>query len=206
MNRLLIGIALLVAVVADAGAGAPPQAEMFSKAASVKLYMYEGGERLDIGVLKDFRTLNASAVPVEGLTLSTEQAARVKRAFTVATGDQAVAACFVPRHGFVFEDAKGEVIGTLDVCFECSNYSIKAPGYDEQVKPIYARFEQPDGKWDEKIHRKQQAEVDKLRATFDMPPTNAPIDWLGLAKLVNEFGLPTEPKPADYARLRKAAN
>lgn len=205
MNRLLMAIALVVATACDAGTGAPPH-ELFAKAASVKLYMYEGGERLDVGILKDFRALNPTAIPAKGLALSPAQVARVKRAFTVATGDQAVAACFVPRHGFVFEDAKGQVIGTLDVCFECSNYSIGAPGYDAQVKPIYARYEQPADKWDEKLQRAQQAEVNRLRATFDMPPTDAPIDWHGLAALVGEFGLPTEPKPADYERLRKASN
>ena len=206
MNRLLIALALVVAISVEANAGAPPPAEMFSKAATVTLYMYEGGERLEVGVLKDFRTLNATAVPSSGLTLSAEQAQRVKRAFTVATGDQAVGACFVPRHGFVFADEKGEVIGTLDVCFECSNYSISAPGYDAQIKPIYARYKKLADKWDEKLHRKQQAEVNKLRATFNMPPTDAPIDWLGLAKVVNELGMPTEPKPPDYERLRKTSD
>lgn len=203
MTRLPIVIALVVLAIADARAGAPLP-ELFAKAASVKLYMYDGGERLEVGVLRAFRTLNPTAVPASGIPLSAKQVARVKRAFTVATGDQAVAACFVPRHGFVFEDAKGQVIGTLDVCFECSNYSIGAPGYDAQVKPVYARYEQPTDGWDEKVQRKQKVEVDRVRASFDMPPTDAPIDWVGLASLVNELGLPTEPKPADYERLRKS--
>jgi hypothetical protein len=152
----------------------------------------------------DFATLDRSAVPGTGITLDAKQAERVKRAFTVATGDQALGACFIPRHGFVFEDAQGKTIGTLDVCFECTNYAIRAPGYDEKVKPIYARYEKSE--WSEKLQRRQDAEVDKLRLAFDMPPTKAPVDWKGLAALVTELGLPPQPKPEDYARLRGAPN
>jgi hypothetical protein len=97
------------------------------------------------------------------------------------------------------------VIGTLDVCFECTNYSIKAPGYDDAVKPIYERYAKI-GDWNEKLQRKQTAEVDKVRAAYDMPPTDAPIDWKGLEALVGELGLPPQPKPADYDRLRNASN
>ena len=196
-------LALVMALPADAGA--PKVAELFPNATVVKVYMYEGSEKkLDGGVMKDFRTLTPDAVPSAGVTLNATQMALVKRAFTHATGDQAIGACFVPRHGFVFEDAAGKVVGTLDVCFECSNYSIDAPGYREKAKAIYDRYRQPDGKWDEKIARKQTAEVDRLRAEFNMAPTNAPIDWKALAAIVEAANMPTAPKPADYQRLRAA--
>jgi hypothetical protein len=56
--------------------------------------------------------------------------------------------------------------------------------------------------YDEKLWRAQVAEIDGIRAKFDMPASDAPIDWVGLAALVTELGLPTEPEPSDYARLR----
>jgi hypothetical protein len=187
-------------------AGAPQPSELFAKAATIKVYMYEADEKkLPAGVMLDFRTLDSTAAPDTGITLDAKQAERVKRAFSKPTGDQAIGACFVPRHGFVFEDAQGQVIGTLDVCFECTNYSIKAPGYDEKVKPIYETYAKR-GDWNEKLQRQQTAEVDKVRVAFDMPPTDAPVDWKGLAALVTELGLPPQPKPDDYARLRPASN
>lgn len=204
MPRLsaLIALMLLCAHATHAVAGVP---ELFSKAATVKVYMYDADPEKRPGILREFRTLDPTAVPSTGIALNGKQAAGVKRLFTVATGDQALGACFVPRHGLVFEDASGQVIGTLDVCFECTNYSISAPGYDEKVKPVYERYAKL-GDWNEKLQRKQTAEVDKIRATFDMPPTDAPIDWKSLEALLGELGLPTQPKPADYERLRNASN
>jgi hypothetical protein len=196
--------AFALAAALPANAGAPKAAGLFPNATVVKLYMYEGSEKIEGGVMKDFKTLTPDAVPSTGVTLNATQMAQVKRAFTRATGDQAIGACFIPRHGFVFEDAAGKVVGTLDVCFECSNYSIDAPGYREKAKAIYDRHRQPDGDWDEKIARKQTAEINRLRAEYNMAPTDAPIDWKGLAAIVEAANMPTAPKPADYERLRIA--
>lgn len=199
---VLTAFALVAALPANAGA--PKSAGLFPNATVVKLYMYEGSEKIEGGVMKDFKTLTPDAVPSTGVTLNATQMAQVKRAFARATGDQAIGACFFPRHGFVFEDAAGKVVGTLDVCFECSNYSIDAPGYREKAKAIYDRHRQPDGDWDEKIARKQTAEINRLRAEYDMAPTDAPIDWKSLAAIVEAANMPTAPKPADYERLRTA--
>jgi len=204
-HAALTALFAVLAAAANAWAGAPPPAELFAKAATVKVFMYEADEKKrPAGVMLDFATLDTSAVPLAGITLDAKQAERVKRAFTVASGDQALGACFLPRHGFVFEDAKGQVIGTLDVCFECTNYSVNAPGYDEKVKPIYARYAKSD--WTEKLQLRQDAEVNKIRLAHDMPPVNAPVDWKGLAALVTDLGLPPQPKADDYARLRDKAD
>jgi hypothetical protein len=152
--------------------------------------------------MRDFKTVTPDAVPGRGVTLSAADVTRVKRAFTQATGDQAVGACFFPRHGFVFEDGAGKVVGTLDVCFECSNYSIDAPGYREKVAAIYERHKQPEGDWSEKIARKQTAEIDRLRAEYKMAATNAPIDWKALESIVTAANMPTAPKRVDYDRFR----
>lgn len=32
--------------------------------------------------------------------------------------------CYIPRHGIVFCDKKGEVIGYIEICFECSNFQV----------------------------------------------------------------------------------
>jgi hypothetical protein len=202
--RLSAFIALMLVLCAPANAGGPLP-ELFAKAATVKVYMYDADPEKRPSILREFRTVDPTAVPGSGITLDAKQIARVKRTFTVASGDQALGGCFVPRHGFVFEDAQGQVIGTLDVCFECTNYSVNAPGYNEQVQPIYDRYAKL-GDWNPKLERKQQAEVDKLRAAFDMPPADAPVDWKGLEALLAELGMPAKPKPADYERLRNASN
>jgi hypothetical protein len=202
--RLSAFIVLMLILCAPANAGAPLP-ELFAKAATVKVYMYDADPEKRPGILREFRTLEPTAVPGSGIALNAKQIARVKQTFTAASGDQALGACFVPRHGLVFEDAQGQVIGTLDVCFECTNYSLNAPGYDERVKPVYDRYAQL-GNWNEKLQRKQTAEVDKVRAAFDMPPTDAPIDWKSLEALLAELGMPAKPKPADYERLRNVSN
>jgi hypothetical protein len=202
LSSAVMFAAVALVTVPRADAGAP---ELFPNATVVKLYMYEAGEaKLDARVMRDFKTLTPDAVPAAGFTLGAEQVVQVKRAFTRATGDQALGACFFPRHGFVFEDAAGKVVGTLDVCFECSNYAIDAPGYRDKAKAIYDRHPQPEGGWDEKVARKQTKEIDRLRAEYHMAPTEAPIDWKALAAIVEAANMPTAPKPADYDRLRTA--
>jgi hypothetical protein len=196
--RLLLVLALALVPPASAGG-----ALLFPDAVTVKAYMFESDHGR--GVFQDFATLDATAVPGAGVPLSPAQVARLKLAFAEPSGEQGAAACFNPRHGFVFYDAKGTVVGTLDICFECTNTSVNSPGYDAKAKPVYERFKQPDDSWDEKLHRKQMAAVDRVRATFGMPSVNAPVDWKRLEMLVRELGMPPEPKPADYERLRVSA-
>lgn len=200
--RYLLVVALVL--VSGASCGTAPGMVLFPTAVAVKAYMFEGD--LGRGVFQDFATLDPSAVPTQGVALAAGQTERVKRAFAAASGEQGAAACFNPRHGFVFYDAKGLVVGTLDVCFECTNTSVNAPGYEARVKPIYERFRQPDNGWDEKLHRQQQAEVNRLRAEYGMPPVDAPVDWRGLEALVRELGMPPQPTPADFERVRTMAN
>ncbi|MFM9864795.1 MAG: hypothetical protein ACKVRO_14430 [Micropepsaceae bacterium] len=204
MKTLRTLLVLALAVASGASCGSAPGAVMFPQAVAVKAYMFDGD--LGRGVFQDFSTLHATAVPVQGVALAGRHIERLKRGFTVASGEQGAAACFNPRHGFVFYDAKGQVVGTLDVCFECTNTSINAPGYNERVKPIYERFKQPGDTWDDKLHSQQQAEVNKLRAEFGMPPVDAPVDWKGLEALVREVGMPPVPSPADFNRVRGMAN
>jgi hypothetical protein len=205
MKSLRLLLVLALAFVPSASCGPAPGVELFPAAVSVKAYMFEG-EEPGRGVFYDFATLDPSAVPAQGVSLSPAQVARVKRAFSAPTGEQGAAACFNPRHGFVFYDAKGQVVGTLDVCFECTNTSVNAPGYNARIQPVYDRFKQPEDGWDEKLHKRQTVEVNRVRAEYGMPPVDPPVDWKGLEALVRELGMPPQPVAADFARVRGAAN
>lgn len=205
MKSLRILLVLMLGFVPSASCGPSPGVELFPTAVAVKAYMFEG-EEPGRGVFQDFATLDPSAVPAQGVSLSPSQVARVKRAFAAPTGEQGAAACFNPRHGFVFYDAKGQVVGTLDVCFECTNFSVNAPGYNARVQPVYDRFKQPDDGWDEKLHKQAMVEVNGVRAGYGMPPVDPPVDWKGLEALVRELGMPPTPAAADFARVRAMAN
>ncbi|NOT42852.1 MAG: hypothetical protein HOP13_20420 [Alphaproteobacteria bacterium] len=204
MKYLKTLLVLALAAAAGTSCGSAPGVALFPQAVAVKAYLFDGD--LGRGVFQDFATLHATAVPARGIGLAEGHVARLKRGFAIASGEQGAAACFNPRHGFVFYDAKGQVVGTLDVCFECTNTSTSAPGYEARVKPIYERFKQTGDTWDDKLHAQQQAEVNKLRAEFGMPPVDAPVDWNGLEALVRELGMPPQPTPADFERVRGAAN
>lgn len=184
MKQLLAFVLLTCLAVGGSGAALAKSQELFPNAVNAKLYLYKGTGKGEDGVLIGVKTLDATAVPREGIALSADQVARLKRVFTVATGEQTLDYCFKPQHGFVFEDADGKVVGTLDVSFACHRITTDAPGYRERAS--------------------QATDLEEFRhlaAEFAMPPRDPPTDWETLAGIVTELGVPTEPTAADYAKF-----
>jgi hypothetical protein len=44
---------------------------------------------------------------------------------TETTFDETPANCFDPRHGIVFKDSKGRVVGHISICISCTVYAVK---------------------------------------------------------------------------------
>ncbi len=94
----------------------------FSKVTEAKIYVYNINDkkgRPDFLIYADGSyapTTRPVAKPV-----SNEDLDKLKKLLSKNTdGLQAgLSACFIPRHGVVFHDAKGDVIGSLSICFQC---------------------------------------------------------------------------------------
>jgi hypothetical protein len=176
-----------------------PLPELSTKAVAVKVYPFDGTPQTG-GVD------GVSHAPYDGSAKGRHRSFRRTsgaRQDGLQQADRRPRPCrvFLPAPRLGLRRCRGRVIGTLDVCFQC-NYATDAPGYRELAKPVRDRYDQMTDEYDEKLWRAQVAEIDGIRAKFDMPASDAPIDWVGLAALVTELGLPTEPEPSDYARLR----
>jgi hypothetical protein len=65
-------------------------------------------------------TLNKTRRPKQGIVLTASQIERLHQAVTTSD-DTPVAGCFLPHHAFVFYDARGTIVSTLDVCFICGH-------------------------------------------------------------------------------------
>jgi hypothetical protein len=194
-------IALVLSLLAGCSDPGPAPKGPFENAVKVRAFLYKPDPS---EIMSGFAALNPTAVPRDGITLSPGQLEDLRRALLPPTSERtAVAACFEPRHGFVFEDAQGRVIGTLDVCFECANYRYDAPGLFDQTKPISDRYDEATkGKpYDEKSYSAMQKEIDAVRTAHGIPPISHRLDWSALSRFVNSLGMPADPAPADYERL-----
>jgi hypothetical protein len=89
--------------------------------AEVRLYYYNPGDTIPLPIYK-----NGQFAPsiVKSIRLNDAQIGRLLAATTGEHPAHPVAACFKPRHAFVFLDAKAQPISFAEVCFECSNYEL----------------------------------------------------------------------------------
>ncbi len=69
-------------------------------------------------IIKDDK-LNSSAVNPKGILLTKDQIKRLIAALTEKHPEHPIAACFNPRHAFVFYDEKQHAVAVVDICFEC---------------------------------------------------------------------------------------
>ena len=73
--------------------------------------------------------LNPTRTPSIGVLLTPAQEEKLKAAVTVKHPDHPVAMCMLPHHAFVFFDASGGIVGSIDLCFICSNYRGSPTGF-----------------------------------------------------------------------------
>lgn len=202
MTSKILRIAFVWLLFATAAAADATPPLVFPKAVTVRAFLFEPHADGN-SISSDLRAVNSTAVPRAGIRLSAQQINQLRRALVPRPQppQYPVAACFSPRHGFIFEDAEGKVVGIVDACFECRGVSYDAPGFQARVKPIYDRFPRTNTAADQQLQIKLDAEVEQVRSEFGIPPSQEVVDWGALGKLVSALGLPAEPKPADYQRL-----
>ena len=76
--------------------------------------------------------LNSTRLPLEGVVLSEDQVSQLEAAVTGSHPMHPVAACFYPHHAFIFYDDAGKIVGDINICFLCSNYSGMPEGFAQQ--------------------------------------------------------------------------
>jgi hypothetical protein len=87
----------------------------------VRAYAYNAGGDIAQPIVKKGR-LDRSVVNKRGVVLTPEQANRLIAAVTGKRPEpEWVAACFNPRHAFVFYDTDRKPIAWVELCFECGN-------------------------------------------------------------------------------------
>jgi hypothetical protein len=66
--------------------------------------------------------MHPGVIDPQGKLLSAEQSRRLLAAVTSDRGTGFRALCYYPHHAFVFFNAAGRPVGSLDVCFTCGTY------------------------------------------------------------------------------------
>lgn len=102
----------------------------FIQFAEVRAYYMNWDDELSMDYITNpDRTLNETRLPLEGVLLNMAQVETLRKA---VTGNHPVvesADCIYPHHAFVFFSDTGEVVGAIDLCFLCFNYSGHPKGY-----------------------------------------------------------------------------
>lgn len=78
--------------------------------------------------------LNGSRMPKAGIPLDARQVALLRSAVTgVRPFPKWLGACYDPHHAFVFYDTGGDVVGHVDICFQCVGHSAAPKGFSESL-------------------------------------------------------------------------
>jgi hypothetical protein len=124
---LQCGVALIATAVCATAVASWPECEY----KSVRAFAYNRKGDLFRPIIKNGR-FDSSVVNPIGAVLNDEQ---VKRLIAAVTGKHPehkwIAACFYPRHAFVFFDAAGHPVAWVEVCFECNNAKTEPPQKDQ---------------------------------------------------------------------------
>lgn len=94
----------------------------FNRVAEAKAYLFNIEQkkgRPDAKIFAD-GSYASSTMPV-AKPVSIEDLAKLKKLLSSKTAalEAGLSKCFIPRHGIVFHDAKGDVVGSLSICFQC---------------------------------------------------------------------------------------
>ena len=124
---LQCGIALIATAVGATAVASWPEREY----KTVRGFAYNRKGDPDRPVIKNGR-LDSSVVNRKGAVLNAEQTQRLLAAVTGKHPEHEwIAACFNPRHAFVFYDASDHPVASVAVCFECNNAETEPPQKDQ---------------------------------------------------------------------------
>lgn len=83
-------------------------------------YDYTQGDKgANLVVAKN--TLHLGVINPGGALLSKDQSKRLQSALVTKQKRKKGAFCYDPHHGFVFYDRKGNMMGYIELCFQCGN-------------------------------------------------------------------------------------
>ncbi|MEM7698809.1 MAG: hypothetical protein AAF236_10430 [Verrucomicrobiota bacterium] len=133
MNPLVFALAGLIAVMTTScikDSGSKPGEWHFTNFSEVRAFRlnWEDEDAFD-RILDQDGNLNPTRLPKDGVVLTDAQITALEAAVTGEHPDHPVAACFYPHHAFIFYGETGEIIGHINICFLCSNYSGDPPGF-----------------------------------------------------------------------------
>jgi hypothetical protein len=81
-------------------------------------------------IVLDTGRLNPTRNPKAGIRLNNSQVAKLCDAVHgLRPAPTWEAACFNPHHAFLFYSATGDIVGEIDICFQCGNKYGKPDGY-----------------------------------------------------------------------------
>lgn len=126
--RLLLLLAL--PLIASCTNGSKPGAWHFSGFSEVRAFRLNWEDKHSFDrIINQDGSLNDTRLPEAGIILTDQQVSRLEAAVTGTRPEHPVADCFYPHHAFVFYNESGEIIGHLNICFLCSNYSGEPSGF-----------------------------------------------------------------------------
>lgn len=96
---------------------------------SVRLYRTNWAKEDPMEDIVSNGRLNETREPLDGILLTSTQVKKLESAVTGSHPEVFGAMCFYPHHGFVFFDKNGTIVGSIDICFKCSNYQGNPEGF-----------------------------------------------------------------------------
>ena len=81
------------------------------------------------GILTTEGELRNERLPQEGVALNAKQSAKLHQVIMGEHPAHPPVDCYNPHHAFVFFDAEEKILGSVDICFMCSDYVSSHDGF-----------------------------------------------------------------------------
>ena len=127
--RAILGVIVLMASSCSRDSGSEPVKWHFTFNEVRAFRLNWENEQSVARILDGEGNLNPTRIPQDGFVLTNEQITTLGAAVTGEHSDHPIADCFYPHHAFIFYGESGEIVGHIDICFLCSNYSGEPQGY-----------------------------------------------------------------------------
>jgi len=127
--RATLGVIVLMASSCSRDSGSKPGKWHFTFKEVRAFRLNWEDEQSVARILDRDGNLNPTRIPQDGFVLTNEQITTLEAAVTGDHPDHPIADCLYPHHAFIFYGESGEIVGHIDICFLCSNYSGEPQGY-----------------------------------------------------------------------------
>ena len=157
MNTSLKTLPVILAVmITSCTHVSKPGAWHFSGFSEVRAFRLNWDDKHSLDpILNQDGSLNVTRMPDTGMSLTDEQVEKLEAAVTGTHPEHPVADCLYPHHAFVFYDGSGKIVGHINLCFLCSNYSGEPSGFSinwnlDELAEIFTEIGMPlhNPNWD----------------------------------------------------------